>query len=215
MTIKEAADLLGVTKMGVMYHLREMGDPLRKDERGRIVIDEDTVQRIRERIETAKRKDKPANLAQSEGANFAKTSRKLTGADSMRELLVNQITVKDSEIEKLHNEIAKLNDQLCAKDEQLANVTEALRTAQESIRAAQALHAAAVKDLLELKAAQTAQKQEGEEEEPPTVTVTDSEPEPEEEHKQEDQEQDKPEEQDKQKQEPPKRSFWARIFGRR
>lgn len=208
MTIKEAADLLAITKTGVVYHLRAMGDPLAKDERGRIVIDEDTVQRIRERIETAKRKDKPANLAQSEGANFAKTSRKLTGADSMRELLVNQIAVKDNEIEKLHNEIAKLNDQLCAKDEQLANVIEALRTAQESTRAAQALHAAAVKDLLELKAAQTEQKQD-EGEEPPTVTVTDSEPEPEEEHKQEDQEQ------DEQEQEPPKRSFWARIFGRR
>lgn len=150
-TLKEAADLLGLTKPGVMYHLRMMGGgPIPKDERGRVIVPEDALSQIREAVETAKRKVQSANSAQSETANLAETSRK----PELTEILQTQISVKDSEIAKLHEEIAKLNDQLSAKDAQIAekdkqlgNLTDALAAAQRTAEGSQALHAASVKML--------------------------------------------------------------------
>lgn len=150
MTLKEAAEVLGLTKAGVAYHLRMMGVPFDKDEKGRIIITEDTLSQIREAVETAKRKVQSANSAQSETANLAETSRKL----ELTEILQTQISVKDSEIAKLHEEIAKLHDQLSAKDAQIAekdkqlgNLTDALAAAQRTAEGSQALHAASVKML--------------------------------------------------------------------
>lgn len=191
MTLKEAAEVLGLTKAGVMYHLRMMGVSADKDARGRIIITEDVISRIRDSMETAKRKVQSTNLAQSDTANLAETSRK----PKLTEILQTQISVKDSEIAKLHEEIAKLNDQLSAKDAQIAekdkqlgNLTDALAAAQRTAEGSQALHAASVKMLQD-------------------AMAEDSQAEPEE---------DPDGEKAPSPQEPPqkKRGLWARLFGR-
>lgn len=191
MTLKEAAEVLGLTKAGVMYHLRMMGVSADKDAKGRIIITEDMIGRIRDSMETAKRKVQSTNSAQSETANLAETSRK----PELTEILQTQISVKDSEIAKLHEEIAKLNDQLSAKDAQIAekdkqlgNLTDALAAAQRTAEGSQALHAASVKMLQD-------------------AVAEDSQAEPEE---------DPDEEKAPSPQEPPqkKRGLWARLFGR-
>ena len=197
-TLKEAADLLGLTKPGVMYHLRMMGGPIPKDERGRVIVPEDALNQIRESVGAAKCKVQTENSAQSDTANLAKTSRK----PELTEILQSRIDTMDGEIAKLHEEIAKLNEQLSAKDaqiaekdkqiarrdEQVGTLTEALATAQRTAEGSQALHAASVKMLQ-------------------NAMAEDSQAEPEE---------DPGEEKAPSPQEPPqkKRGLWARLFGR-
>ena len=172
-TLKEAADLLGLTKTGVMYHLRMMGGSINKDAKGRIIVTEDALSQIRETVESAKYKVQSANFAQSESDNFAQSesdnfaqSESDNFAQTLRqqnvaEMLQIQIFTKDREIAKLHEEIAKLNELLTAKDdqiaekdrqierkdEQLGSLTEALTAAQRTAEGSQALHAATVKQL--------------------------------------------------------------------
>ena len=156
-TLKEAADLLGLTKTGVMYHLRMMGGSINKDAKGRIIVTEDALSQIRETVESAKYKVQSAKFAQSESDNFAQTLRQ----QNVAEMLQIQISTKDREIAKLHEEIAKLNELLTAKDDQIAekdrqierkdeqleSLTEALTAAQRTAEGSQALHAATVKQL--------------------------------------------------------------------
>ena len=139
-TVKEAAVLLGLTKTGVVYHLRMMGDPLEKDAKGRIIVTESAIDKMRDAIETAKCKAQSDNSAQSVGANSAKTSRK----QDLSEILLTQLNKKDSEIEKLHEEIAKLHEELSGKQRTIDSLSGALT-------AAQALHAATTKELQEVK----------------------------------------------------------------
>ena len=164
-TLKEAADLLGLTKTGVMYHLRMMGGSINKDAKGRIIVTEDALSQIRETVESAKYKVQSANFAQSESDNFAQSESdnfaQTLRQQNVAEMLQIQIFTKDREIAKLHEEIAKLNELLTAKDdqiaekdrqierkdEQLGSLTEALTAAQRTAEGSQALHAATVKQL--------------------------------------------------------------------
>ena len=45
-TLKEAAELLGMTKPGIRYHLKALGETIEKNEKGQIIVSESILQRI-------------------------------------------------------------------------------------------------------------------------------------------------------------------------
>ena len=189
MTIKEAAEKLGVTKQAIRYHLQKIGDPLQKDGNGQNIISEETFGKI------------AAKMGSKEGTKGAVNAEEFTGKDGVKgENLPGKggesggnFTGKDV-FDLLREQLAMKDGQIKQLTAQLADTTAALKSAQNALEGAQALHAATVKQL------QGAQEQE-----PVTISGDGAEPD----------EQDEPEEQNKQEQEPPKRSFLARIFGKR
>lgn len=162
-TLKQAAELLGMTKPGVRYHLKTMGETFEKDAKGQVVVSESVLQRIRDGMEPESvpesslesRKLKPesaperdvklSGVSESEPESTPESERKVESDDAITptlSILREQLAVKDA--------------QIAEKDRQIAQLTEALSTAQRTIEssqraleASQALHAATVKQLQE------------------------------------------------------------------
>lgn len=49
-TLKEAAELLGMTKPGIRYHLKALAETIEKDDKGQIIVPESILQRIRDNM---------------------------------------------------------------------------------------------------------------------------------------------------------------------
>lgn len=195
-TLKEAAEILGMTKPGIRYRIMMLQIPLSKDAFGRITLSDGDLQWIRDgkkpesEVESGEKQEKePEREAENTGKNSEESERKPEETGKNEEEAESSVTA--ALVEMLREELRGKNEQIASLTAQLENVTEALKTAQRSLEQAQILHAKSVNLLPDAQTAQT---------------------EPEEEHKQEDQEQ---EPEDKQDEETPKRSFWARIFGKR
>lgn len=142
-TLKQAAEILGMTKPGIRYRITMLEIPLNKDAFGRISLSDDDLQWIREgkKPESIEKQEKePERKPESiekEPEEIGKNQKEPEGNAEAVALAVlrEQIAVKDAQIASL--------------TAQLENVTEALRAAQRSLEGAQALHAATVKQLQE------------------------------------------------------------------
>lgn len=197
-TLKQAADLLGMTKPGVRYHLKAMGEAFEKDAKGQVVVSESVLQRIRDSmkpestpessLESGKSKSEsvpesdvklsgiPESVPESDGKNEKEPEEKAESAEVVAlEVLREQCARQGQEIERLN---AKIEE----KDRRIDELTDRLT---EALVKAQILHAASAKMLQD-------------------AVAEDSGPEPEESEKATLQ------------QDPPqkKRGLWARLFGR-
>lgn len=175
-TLKEAAELLGMTKPGIRYHLKALGETIEKNEKGQIIISESILQRIRDNTKPESEvESKPESrklLSESEPESDAELSEKseskpessarkpesrpesVRKVESTDEVVTFTLTALRQQIEAKDEQLAEKDRQIAQLVEQLGTVTEALVTAQRTIEssqraleASQALHAATVKQL--------------------------------------------------------------------
>ena len=174
-SIKEAAELLSMTKPGIRYRLKLLSIPLEKDAFGRVVLSEGALQWIRdgkkpeseaesgEKSEkvtesnpenTGKNEEAPESEAEKSGKNSKESESEGAAVVMALAALQRQLEVKDEQIKEL--------------TEQLHTVTEALAAAQRTLEGSQALHAHTMQQL------QAATEEDQPEEEP----EADTDPEP-------------------------------------
>ena len=178
-TLKEAADLLGMTKPGIRYHLKALDEPLKKNEKGQVLVSAEALNRIRENIKGAENGSEsrpessgqkpesgkllsesgPESTTQFSGISESKPESRpesVRKVESAEEVITFTLTALRQHIEAKDVQLAEKDRQIAQLAEQLGTVTEALVTAQRTIEssqraleASQALHAATVKQLQE------------------------------------------------------------------
>lgn len=201
-TIKDAAELLGMTKPGIRYRLKKLGESLPRDEAGQIIITPEVLEKIRDTEKPeSKAERRPERTVESEkelSGKKVERSGKISGksedlpekeAESFRKAESDASPVTLALVEMLRRDLDKKDAQIASLSAQLSDTTEALKSAQTALTAAQALHAATEKRLQELEAKQN-----------PVETIIQNAPEPVTEQKKEDPE-NKPEEEAPKKEE--------------
>lgn len=156
-TLKEAADLLGMTKPGIRYRLKVLGIPLEKDAFGRLELSEDALQWLRdgkkpESVEESgeKQKKEPEREAENTGKNSEKSERKPeSGGKNEKEpegkaesAEVVALEVLREQCMEQRREIERLNAKLEEKERRIDELTDRLT---EALAKAQILHAASSK----------------------------------------------------------------------
>ena len=219
-SIRQAADALGVTKQSIRYHLKKSGVSLVKDDRGLNVIPEEVFEEIRGKIGSKETGKEAANntpftgkekvneelFPGKEGGNSGKfAGKEVVNDDSFTGKEVNDALLLT--LSMLRDQIAVKDAQIASLTSQLSDVTEALKSAQKALEGAQALHAATVHQLQEAKQEAATTRTEDVEAAP-----DDSSPSPSDDAgtRAPDPEDGNPVVPD-----PPKRSLWSRLFGRR
>ena len=138
-TIREAAQLLGLTKNTAKYRLQKAPEgSTRRSEDGRIFLTETGLEWLRTTTGNQEEPEQPQGENQTTGSESTTTD-----FQAVLKLLENQLHEKDLQIARLQ--------------EQAESLTAALQTAQEQARTAQALHAGTIQQgLLESAAAEPA-----------------------------------------------------------
>ena len=187
-TLKEAAELLGMTKPGIRYHLKALGETIEKDKKGQIIVPESILQRIRDNMKPESKPESGKLLSGNEPESDAELSeiseskpesstqkpesrsesvRKVESADAVVTFtltaLQQQIETKDVQLAEKDRQIAHLVEQLGTVTEALVTAQRTIESSQRALEASQALHAATVK---QLQAAQTVVPSPIQEEEP-------------------------------------------------
>lgn len=196
-TLKEAADLLGMTKPGIRYRLKVLGIPLEKDAFGRLELSEDALQWLRngkkpESVEESggKREKEPERESENPGKNGEESERKPeeTGKNEKEPEGIAEsaeavaLAVLREQCAEQRREIERLNAKIEEKEHRIDELTDRLT---DALAKAQILHAASAKMLQD-------------------AVADDSQAEPEEDPGEEK----APSPQEK------KRGLWARLFGR-
>lgn len=183
-TLKEAAELLGMTKPGIRYHLKALSETIEKDEKGQIIVPESILQRIRNNMKpeseveskpessTRKPESKPesrkllsgnepesdaelSEIPESKPESRPESVRKVESTD---EVVTFTLTALRQQIEAKDEQLAEKDRQIAQLVEQLGTVTEALVTAQRTIESSQrALEASQALHAATVKQLQTAQ----------------------------------------------------------
>ena len=238
-TIKDAAELLGMTKPGIRYRLKKLGESLPRDEAGQIIITPEVLEKIRDTEKPESEAErKPERTVESEkdlSGKKVERSGKISGksedlpekeAESFRKAESDASPVTLALVEMLRRDLEKKDAQIASLSAQLSDTTEALKSAQTALTAAQALHAATEKRLQELEVKQipvetiiqnAAEPVSGQKKEDPENKPEEEAP------KKEEQDDEKPcfipdDEDEDEEEEPPTRgklqSFFAWLFGR-
>lgn len=197
-TIKDAAELLGMTKPGIRYRLKKLGESLLRDEAGQIIITPEVLEKIRDTEKPERRPERTVESEKDLSGKKVERSGKISGksedlpekeAESFRKAESDASPVTLALVEMLRRDLDKKDAQIANLSAQLSDTTEALKSAQTALTAAQALHAVTEKRLQELEAKQN-----------PVETIIQNAPEPVTEQKKEDPE-NKPEEEAPKKEE--------------
>lgn len=149
-TLKEAAELLGLTKAGVRFRLNALSIPLSRDGRGRIVVPDSVFQML---CGGSKPESGPESEVESgkcfpeSDVEFSKKTESKAESDRKAESKVE--SAEAVALAVLREQIAVKDAQIASLTAQLSDVTEALKSAQKALEGAQALHAATVKQLQE------------------------------------------------------------------
>ena len=145
-TIREAAQLLGLTKNTAKYRLQKAPEgSTRRSEDGRIFLTETGLEWLRTTTDNQEEPEQPQDENQATGSES-----KETDLQAVLKLLENQLQTKDAQLHEKDLQIARLQ-------EQAENLTAALQTAQEQASTAQALHAGTIQQgLLESAATEPA-----------------------------------------------------------
>lgn len=171
-TLKEAAEILNMTKPGIRYRIMMLQIPLSKDAFGRITLSDEDLQCIREGKKperdpesSEKQEKEPERKAENTEKEPEETGKNQKEPESgvtaaLVEMLREELRVKNAQIESL--------------TAQLSDTTEALKSAQRSLEQAQILHAKSVNLLPD---AQTEPEPE-DEQEPETRTRAGEDPKP-------------------------------------
>lgn len=176
-TLKEAAELLGMTKPGIRYHLKALDEPLKKNEKGQVLVSEEVLNRIREIIKAAESRSEsrpesgnllsesePESTTQLSGISESKpesngqipesipeSERKVESEEKVITFtltaLRQQIEAKDVQLAEKDRQIAQLVEQLGTLTEALITAQRTIESSQRALEASQALHAATVKQL--------------------------------------------------------------------
>lgn len=152
-TLKQAADLLGMTRQGLKYWLDRLGEPLVKDTSGRYVVTDDALNRVKQAREVASEVTSEATSAkvdrETESAENKRRSESEGASEAVSEVASEVPAVTLALVEMLREELKTKNAQIDELNKRLAEVTEALATAQRTAEGSQALHAATMKQLQE------------------------------------------------------------------
>lgn len=156
-TLKQAADLLGMTRQGLKYWLDRLGEPLVKDTSGRYVVSDDALNRVKQAREVAS--EVTSGVAseaisaevdrKTENAENKRRSESEGASEAVSEVASEVPAVTLALVEMLREELRTKNAQIDELNKRLAEVTEALATAQRTAEGSQALHAATMKQLQE------------------------------------------------------------------
>ena len=76
-TLKEAAELLGMTKPGIRYHLKALGETIEKNEKGQIIVSESILQRIRDNTKPESEVESKPESNRKVESYFLKANRKV------------------------------------------------------------------------------------------------------------------------------------------
>ena len=134
MTIRELADLLGVSKTAIRKYLTDefRAKYTETDRNGVIVICPDGCKVV---ADSMGRTDKLLHTSETEIPETEETSEYITIPRSVLSLLESQLQEKDS--------------QLAVKDSQIADLVETIKNMSHSVRSAQSLHAGTIQAQLE------------------------------------------------------------------
>ena len=178
-TLKEAAEILNMTKPGIRYRIMMLQIPLNKDAFGRITLSDDDLQWIRDgkkpesEVESGEKQEKePEREAENTGKNSEESERKPEETGKNEKEAESGVTA--ALVEMLREELRVKNAQIESLTAQLSDTTEALKSAQRSLEQAQILHAKSVNLLPD---AQTEPEPE-DEQEPETRTRAGEDPKP-------------------------------------
>lgn len=164
MTLKEAAERLGMTKPGIRHRMKVIGIPLEKDAFGRVELSEEVLQWIRDgkkpesTVESGeKREKKPESAVESESKSEKIPENNPVNSGKNEEIpesedfsaFVTLVNTLREEIKEKDAQIAGMQKTIDSLSANLSNVTEALTAAQRTAEGAQALQAATVKMLQE------------------------------------------------------------------
>lgn len=147
MTVKELADVLGVSKptiskaiteLGLQGHLTKIGN--------RFVLEDSEVQAIKSKIsQTPKAEESP----KSESKNKTKTKETQSETEkSLISLLESQITLLSEQLAQKDSQINALTSALATSQEQIKALTDSLQATTTALTAAQALHAGTMQERL-------------------------------------------------------------------
>lgn len=152
-TLKQAADLLGMTRQGLKYWLDRLGEPLVKDTSGRYVVSDDALNRVKQAREVASEVASEVTStkadSKTENAENKRRSESESASEAASEVASEVPAVTLALVEMLREELQTKNAQIDELNKRLAEVTEALATAQRTAEGSQALHAATMKQLQE------------------------------------------------------------------
>lgn len=155
-TLKEAAEILNMTKPGIRYRITVLKIPLDKDAFGRVTLSDDALQWIRDgkkperEPESGEKKEKePERESENTGKNSAESERKPEETGKNQKEPESGVTA--ALVEMLREELRVKNAQIESLTAQLSDTTEALKSAQRSLeqeqtslKQAQILHAKSV-----------------------------------------------------------------------
>lgn len=197
-TIKELSEQLKVTPQSVRNELQRQGIATLQNGSGRgfVVSDEDA-----ERIKKAfaeRQESKAQGQRQSKNAHFDAKQKELLLL-LQRELneKTAHIRQQDERIERQEERIDRLTATVQEQTENMKALTAALENTTQALHAAQALHAGTIQERLTAAAEQeTTQDETAAEQTPAAAGETES-------------------RNDLNETEPPKKSFWQRLFGKR
>lgn len=147
-TLKQAADLLGITKNQVKYRVKKLPpEEISTSPEGVLLLSEAGYSMLKSQVLSGSEKPPSTDFNQSSttfnqfstGSNQSKTG----STDSINHPENHQATTQEPapEVETLRLALAILERQLEAKDRQIEQLTQALNTATQATAAAQALHA--------------------------------------------------------------------------
>lgn len=121
LTIKEIADLVGVTKPAIRYKADKLGIELEKDESGKVIIESEKARKI---IDSFSGKEFSGDSVENTENNSIEIMR-LKHEIQLLEMTVNS---KDELIASLRNELAETRQSLKDKDTLIKKTTEQLAT---------------------------------------------------------------------------------------
>ena len=148
-TLKQAADLLGMTRQGLRYWLDRLGEPLAKDTSGRYVVSDDALDRVKQAREVASEVASEVTSAEADRKTENAENKRHSESEAASEVASEVPAVTLALVEMLREELQTKNAQIDELNKRLAEVTEALATAQRTAEGSQALHAATMKQLQE------------------------------------------------------------------
>lgn len=156
-SIKEAAELLSMTKPGIRYRLKLLSIPLEKDAFGRVVLSESALQWVRDG-------KKPESVGESEEKQKEKAeidpeNTEKNGEESKRKPESDEKNDKKAEsteafalavlqerLDKMEREVERLNNKLDERERRIDELTDKLT---DALAKAQILHAGSVRLLRE------------------------------------------------------------------
>lgn len=121
LTIKEIADLVGVTKPAIRYKAYKLGIELEKDEFGKVVIKQENARKIIESFDSKLLSDDSVGNIENDSVEMMRLKHEI-------ELLKLKLESEEELVKSLRFELAEARESLKNKDELIKQATNQLAT---------------------------------------------------------------------------------------